>query len=130
MSDPAPAADATSTGLDARLASALAYLAGWVTGVLFLALEQRHHGVRFHAAQAVVVFGGLSAMMAVAYAAALAGVLVSGSGTAFRVLLALTNLTWLVGALLWAWLLLKAARGEVWRVPGTSRLVDRLAGRP
>jgi uncharacterized membrane protein len=128
MSGPGAPAEPTTSGLDARLASALAYLAGWVTGALFLALERRHAGVRLHAAQAVVVFGGLSALMALTYLAALAGALVSA--TAFRVLLAITNLTWLAGALLWAWLLLKAGRGETWRVPGTARLVDRLAALP
>jgi uncharacterized membrane protein len=127
MTGPADA-DATSTGLDARLASALAYLAGWVTGALFLAIERQHAAVRFHAAQAVVVFGALSVVMALCVAAALLGALVSA--TAFRVLITVTNLTWLVGALLWAWLLLKASRGERWRVPGTTRLVDRLAARP
>jgi uncharacterized membrane protein len=125
MSASGAAVETTSSGLDPRHASALAYLAGWVTGVLFLAIERRHHGVRFHAAQAVVVFGGLSALMAVTYLAALAGAFVSGG--VFRVLLAVTNLTWLGGAALWAWLLLKALRGEVWRMPGTTRLVDRLA---
>ena len=126
MSASGAAVEATSSGLDPRLASVLAYLAGWVTGALFLAIERRHHGVRFHAAQAVVVFGGLSALMAITYA--------RGAGRRVRLrqassgsLLAVTNLTWLAGAALWAWLLLKALRGEAWRVPGTSRLVDRLA---
>jgi uncharacterized membrane protein len=128
MSAPGAASEPATSGLDARLASALAYLAGWVTGALFLAIERRHAGVRLHAAQAVVVFGGLSALMALTYLAALVGALVSA--TAFRVLLAVTNLTWLAGALLWAWLLLKAGRGETWRVPGTERLVDRLAALP
>jgi uncharacterized membrane protein len=123
-----PAAGPTSSGLDPHLASVLVYLAGWVTGALFLAVERRHAGVRFHAAQAVVVFGGLSALIVLVYAAALAAALVSG--TTFRVLLAVTNLTWLAGAALWAWLMLKAIRGEAWRVPGTARLVDRLAGVP
>ena len=123
MSEPGSAP--TSTGLDPQLESVLAYVAGWVTGVLFLTVEKRHLGVRVHAAQAVVVFGGLSALIGVTYVAALAGALVSGA--AFRVLLTLTNLTWLAGALLWAWLLLTAVRGETWRVPGTARLVDRLA---
>ena len=118
-------AEGTTSGLDARLASVLAYVAGWATGALFLAIERRHRGVRFHAAQAVVVFGGLSGLMALSYGAALAGAF--HSGAAFRVLLAVTNLTWLAGAALWAWLLWKAVRGEVWRVPGTTRLVDRLA---
>jgi uncharacterized membrane protein len=120
-----PAAEPTSTGLDPQLASVLAYLGGWVTGVLFLAVEQRHLGVRAHAAHAVIVFGGLSVLIALTYAAALPAVLVSGA--AFRVLLAVTNLIWLAGALLWAWLLFKAMRGETWLVPGTARLVDRLA---
>ena len=118
-------AEVTTSGLDARLASALAYVGGWVTGALFLAIERRHPGVRFHAAQAVVVFGGLSALMAVSYGAALVAAFYSAA--AFRVLLAVTNLTWLTGAALWAWLLLKAVRGEVWRVPGTAGFVDRLA---
>jgi len=120
-----PAAEPTSTGLEPQLASVLTYLGGWVTGVLFLAVEQRHLGVRGHAAHAVVVFGGLSVLIALTYAAALAAALLSGA--AFRALLAVTNLTWLAGALLWAWLLFKAMRGETWRVPGTARLVDRLA---
>lgn len=128
MTVPGASAEPTTSGLDARLVSALAYLAGWVTGALFLTIERRHAGVRLHAAQAVVVFGGLSALMAITYLAALAGALVSG--TAFRVLLAVTNLTWLAGVLLWAWLMLKAGRGETWRVPGTARLVDRLAALP
>jgi uncharacterized membrane protein len=120
-----PTAEPTSTGLEPQLASVLTYLGGWVTGVLFLAVEQRHLGVRGHAAHAVVVFGGLSVLIALTYAAALAAALLSGA--AFRALLAVTNLTWLAGALLWAWLLFKAMRGETWRVPGTARLVDRLA---
>ncbi len=127
MSAPASGDAATSTGLDARLAGALAYLGGWVTGALFLTLERRHAGVRLHAAQSVVVFGALSAVMALTVAAALIGALVSG--VAFRLLLTVTNLTWLAGAGLWVWLLVTAARGETWRVPGTARLVDRLATR-
>lgn len=121
---------ATTNGLDPRLVSALAYLAWWVTGVLFLVVERKHAGVRFHAAQAVVVFGGLSALMSLTYGAALAIVLMSGTGPAFRVLMGITNLTWLTAALLWAWLILKALQGETWRVPGIGRLVARLAARP
>ncbi|MGD9904496.1 MAG: DUF4870 domain-containing protein [Vicinamibacterales bacterium] len=127
MTAPAGPAGAPSTGLDARLASALAYLAGWVTGVLFLAIERRDAGVRFHAAQSVVVFGALSAVMALTVAGALLAALVSPP--AFRLLMAAANLTWLAGALLWVWLLVQAGRGVRWRVPGTARLVDRLAGR-
>ena len=50
----------TSTGVDARLASVLCYAGWWVTGLVFLFAERRQPGVRFHAAQSLVVFGALS----------------------------------------------------------------------
>ena len=50
----------TSTGVDARLSSVLCYAGWWVTGLVFLFAERRHSGVRFHAAQSIVVFGALS----------------------------------------------------------------------
>ena len=50
----------TSTGVDARLASVLCYAGWWVTGLVFLIAERRHAGIRFHAAQSIVVFGALS----------------------------------------------------------------------
>jgi uncharacterized membrane protein len=45
----------TSTGLDPRLSSLLAYLFWIVGGILFLAVEKQHQLVRFHAAQSVVL---------------------------------------------------------------------------
>jgi uncharacterized membrane protein len=116
----------TARGLDPRAAAVLAYSAWWVTGALFLLIERRDPGVRFHAAQSVVVFGAVSAAIAVAYASALPLMLVSAP--AARVALWLANVTWLAGAALWAWLVYTAARGEQWRVPGAGRAVARLAG--
>ena len=130
---PAPvgpgAARGSSTGLDSALASALAYLAWWLTGLLFLAIERRDRVVRFHAAQAVVVFGALSLLMACTYGAAVALLVVGFASSAARLFFIATNLTWLAAAMLWAWLLWTAIRGEQWRVPGLGWLVDRLAAR-
>ena len=50
----------TSTGVDARLSSVLCYAGWWITGLVFLFAERRHGGVRFHAAQSIVVFGAFS----------------------------------------------------------------------
>ena len=50
-------------GLDARLASMLCYAGWWVTGLVFLFAERQHRGVRFHAAQSLVVFGMLSVVL-------------------------------------------------------------------
>ena len=122
-----PGVACSSTGLDPRVASVVAYSAWWVTGLIFLALERSNDAVRFHAAQSVVVFGLASAVMALTFGAALPLVLVSGD--AVRVLMALANLTWLAAVGLWAWLVYKAASGERWCVPGLGSLVAALARR-
>ena len=120
-------AGSSSTGLDPRVASIVAYSAWWVTGLVFLALERSDASVRFHAAQSVVVFGLASAVIAAAFGAALPLMLVSGDTA--RALMALANLTWLAAVGLWAWLVFKAASGERWCVPGLAPLVAAVARR-
>ena len=120
-------AGSSSTGLDPRVASIVAYSAWWVTGLVFLALERSDASVRFHAAQSVVVFGLASAVIAAAFGAVLPLMLVSGD--AARALMALANLTWLAAVGLWAWLVFKAASGERWCVPGLAPLVAAVARR-
>lgn len=122
------ASSASSTGLDSRLASVLAYSAWWVTGALFLLVERHDATVRFHAAQSVVVFGAISALIALTSASALPLVLVSAQ--AGRAALALSNATWLVGVGLWVLLAVKAWQGQRWSVPGLGAAVNRLARLP
>ncbi len=50
----------SSLGIDENIANLLAYLLGWVTGLVFLFLEKQNDNVRYNAAQSVVVFGGLT----------------------------------------------------------------------
>ena len=131
MSDPRPVvptpAVGTSTGLDSRVASVIAYSAWWLTGLVLLGLERTDPTVRFHAAQSTILFGAVSAVIAVSYAAALPLVLVSSD--AVRLLMAVANVTWLVSVGFWVWLVVKAARGERWCVPGLGAVVAKLAGR-
>ena len=49
----------SSTRLDPNLAAALAYLAGFVTGLVLLAVEKENRYVRFHAMQSTVFFAGV-----------------------------------------------------------------------
>ena len=51
-----PAGERSSTGLDANIAAALAYLAGFITGIVMLIIEKESRFVRFHAMQSTVVF--------------------------------------------------------------------------
>lgn len=48
--------DTSSTGLDRNLAAALTYLAGFITGIVFLIVEKNSRFVRFHAMQSTVFF--------------------------------------------------------------------------
>ena len=48
------------TSLDSNVAAALSYALMWLSGLAFLVIEKEDDFVRFHAAQSVVVFGGLT----------------------------------------------------------------------
>ena len=50
----------TSTGLQENVASLLCYLAGWVSGIIFLILEPNNKTIKFHAIQSIIVFGTIS----------------------------------------------------------------------
>ncbi len=50
----------TTLGIPERWERVLAYLFGWVSGIILLLVEQRNQTVRRHAAQSTLIFGGLS----------------------------------------------------------------------
>ena len=50
----------TTLGIPERWERVLTYALGWITGIIFLLVEQRNQTVRRHAAQSTVVFGVLS----------------------------------------------------------------------
>ena len=51
-----PVPDRSSTRLDPNLAAALAYLGGFITGIMLLVVEKDSRYVRFHAMQSTVLF--------------------------------------------------------------------------
>jgi uncharacterized membrane protein len=55
----------TVLGIDEKWERVLCYLGVWVTGLIFLVIEQRNQTVRRHAMQSLVVFGTLSIGIAV-----------------------------------------------------------------
>lgn len=50
----------TTLGIPERWERVLTYLGGWITGIIFLLIEQSNQTVRRHAAQSTVIFGALS----------------------------------------------------------------------
>jgi uncharacterized membrane protein len=117
---PAAAASSTvsSSGLQENVAGLLCYVLGLITGVIFLLIDQRPF-VKFHAAQSVVVFGGLFVIrIALGFMHGLFGGLVG---------LGLYGLIGIVGFVLWILLMIKAYQHELFRVPIAADIADSLA---
>ena len=46
----------TSTGIKPNVAGLLCYIAGWVSGLIFLLIEKESKFVRFHAIQSIAIY--------------------------------------------------------------------------
>jgi uncharacterized membrane protein len=119
---------ASSTGLDPNVAAALAYAAGWVTGLLFLVIERRSGYVRFHAAQSVVGLGALWLLGVLIYGLALGSLV--GSFAAFVFLTWVARAVWAGWVVLWMICLFKAYTGERWKMPLAGDAAERLIRSP
>ena len=117
----APAAS-TQSGLSENVAGLLCYLLLWVTGLIFFLTDKRPF-VRFHAAQSIVVFGGLMVIRIV-----LVMLFVSSGLAGFSIGMGLAWLVSVVGFVLWILLMIKAYQGEKFRIPVAADLADQIFG--
>jgi len=102
----------TSIGIQANLAAALSYLAGFVTGIIFYVLEKENKFVRFHAMQSIVAFGFLFvAMMVIG--------IVPFIGWAIAFLL------WVASIILWVLLMVKAYQGVTFKLPVAGDIAEK-----
>ncbi len=106
--------DRTSLGMRARTAGLLCYLFGWVTGLIFFLLERESRFVRFHAMQSILFFGILSVLEWVFSHLPFFGPLGGALG-----------LVMFIG---WIVLMVKANRGQYYKLPLFGDLADRLIG--
>jgi len=119
------AAPAASTeGMAENIAGLLCYLAGWVTGLIFLLIDKRPF-VKFHAAQSIVVFGGLTVIrIALSFMRGTMGGLMEWS------FLGIINLlVGLLGLVLWILLMIKAYQHELFKLPIAAPIAENLAGK-
>ncbi len=94
----------TSLGLDENLEGALCYLFTFITGVLFLLLEKDSEFVKFHAIQSILF--------------AIAWFILSVIFSIIPVVGAILNgLLYIVGIILWLYLMYKAYSGEYYKLP-------------
>ena len=104
------------SGMDANVASGLAYVLTIITGVIFLVIDRRPE-VRFHAMQAII-FGVAWAVVGI-----LRGVL------NFFPLNVVLWLAWLAGLVLWVVLMVQGFQGNHFKLPYIGDLAEQQAGR-
>lgn len=112
----------STMGMQPNTAAGLSYLAGWVTGLIFFLLEKKNRFVRFHAAQSILFFGGLTVLDVVL------GIASSFSpgflGLAFSCLSGVLGLVGFVG---WIVLLINGFQGKYFKLPVIGDYAERYA---
>lgn len=105
----------STTNLTPNLAGLLCYLGIWVTGIIFIVLEQKNRCVRFHAIQSITVFGIL--------------------GIANALLSQIPIVGWFFGVItgvltfiLWIVLMVKAYHGELYKIPLAGDIAEKASG--
>ncbi|MFC1964789.1 DUF4870 domain-containing protein [Chloroflexota bacterium] len=104
-------AGGSTTGLEANIAGLLCYLGGWITGIVFLVIEQKNKFVRFHALQSIVTFGALTVVSAllswIPFVGGFFGAVIG-----------------ILAFILWILLMVKAYRGELYKVPVAGHVAE------
>lgn len=106
----------TSVGLEENIVGLLCYVVGWVSGLIFILIENDNKFVRFHAMQSIIVFGFVSIV-----------------GIVFGWIPYLNLIVWpLVGVLsfvLWIVLMIKAYQGAMFKLPIAGDLAEKWANK-
>src|SRR5260370_21400693 len=103
-SQPAPMGGRPSAaGSNKTTYTILAYLLGWLTGLIFLFVGKDDPDVKWNAANSVVVFGGLSVLNLVL--------------SFIPVVNVLTIVVFIVGFILWVMIMIQALHGTGQRIP-------------
>lgn len=123
-----PTSQTAAPEMNQNVAGLLCYVLGWVTGIIFFLIDKRPY-VRFHAAQSIVVFGGLGILYFVIGIFFRASFFMMGAFGAFGFLSMMYSLLGLVGLVLWILLMIKAYQGEKYMVPVAGGIAQSFAGK-
>jgi uncharacterized membrane protein len=100
----------SSTGLDENVAGFLCYLFGFITGIVFLAVEKKSRFVKFHAMQSTITFLSLFVITIIIGWIPIIGLLVYP--------------IWILSLILWLILMIKALRGERYSLPIVGKMAE------
>jgi uncharacterized membrane protein len=118
-----PVAAPITSGLSENAAGLLCYLLGWLTGIIFLFIDKRPF-VRFHAAQSIVVFGGL---MIIRIVLAFGWFASYGFFSLWSLVSLAVSLFTLIA---WIVLMVSAYQGKRLEVPVAAGIAKSIAGNP
>lgn len=103
----------TLKDLTPQVAALLCYVGGWISGIVFLVLEQKNRFVRFHSLQSIIVFGIITLVASVFGNLPVVG-------RFFGTIIGITAF------ILWIILMVKALNGEYFKMPLAGNLAERL----
>ena len=106
----------TSVGLEENIEGALAYLLGFVTGIVFLLIEKESQFVRFHAMQSTVTFIVIFIVNVILGYIPFIG-------------WALNSIVSLVALILWLLGMYKAYKGELYKFPVFGDIAESQLGK-
>jgi uncharacterized membrane protein len=114
--------------MEENVAGLLCYALGWITGLIFYFIDKRPF-VRFHAAQSIVVFGGIAVIFIVLNMFVGLSMFAGGlAGAGFSIGFLLYPLVWLVGVILWILLMVKAYQHQKIRIPIAADIAEKIFG--
>ncbi|MFC2020795.1 DUF4870 domain-containing protein [Chloroflexota bacterium] len=101
----------TSIGLDENVAGLLCYLLAWISGFIFILIEQENKFVRFHAMQSIIVSVVLTIILFVTSWIPVLG-----------------QIIWGVCFILWVVLMVKAYQGVTYKLPWAGNMAEKWVG--
>jgi len=116
----------SSTGMSANVAGLLCYVAGWITGIVFVVLEKKSTFVKFHAWQSIMTFGALTVIQIILSIIGIATFIFSPGWWFVHVL---GIIVWVITVGLWIALMLVAYQGKMWKVPLAGNWAEKQASK-
>jgi uncharacterized membrane protein len=119
----------SSTGMSANVAGLLCYVAGWITGIVFVVLEKRSKFVKFHAWQSIMTFGALTVVQIILSIIGTIAWTISPFGGPWLFAHILGIIVWVITVGLWIALMLLTYQGKMWKVPWAGNWAEKQANK-
>lgn len=113
------------TGLAENVAGLLCYVAGWITGLIFILIDKRPF-VKFHAAQSIVLFGAIIVVDILLVFLNVGSMFGGWMVWVFSTLI--WSVLWIGTFVLWILCMVKAYQGVRFKLPVVGDIAEKIAG--